>query len=223
MIYGDKDTWLLGMLLTRSPHVVVPHRPAADFDMCLYQRDFEGTVLFQHRTGAKWRYAGVQDELPDFAGMEACHDALNRLRSLWNGLVFHAPPRSAAAKRVEQDIARQSAFILVIPGRSPAKLVFWSDGEIGVGSSADCRNWHCADADGAIELMLCDAFGPRWRFEPQGRGRWYGRAIDDATIEAYLAADMHAADAAPKSPQSLVRTPWPPTGARYSSREDAGS
>jgi hypothetical protein len=223
MIYGDKDSWLLGLLLTRSPHAVVPRRPAADFAMCLYQRDFEGTILFQHRTGAKWRYAGEQDELPDFAGMQACRDALNHLRRHWNGLVFHAPRRSAAATRIEQDIARQSAFILVIPGRSPEQLVFLSDGEIGVGSSADCRNWHCADADGAIELVLCDAFGPRWRFEPQAGGRWYGRAIDDATIEAYLAADTRIADAAPKSPQRPIRTPWPPPGGCYSSRDDAGS
>ena len=223
MVYGDKDTWLLGLLLTRSPHAVVPHRPAADFAMCLYQRDFEGTILFQHRTGAKWRYAGEQDQLPDFAGMPACHDALDHLRSHWNGLVFHAPPRSAAAARIEQDIARQSAFILVIPGRSPEKLVFWPDGEIGAGSSANRRNWHCADAGGAIELVLCDAFGPRWRFEPQVDGRWYGRSIDDLTIEAYLAADMGVPDAAPNSPQRPIRPPWPPPGDCYSSRDDAGS
>jgi hypothetical protein len=222
MIYGDKETWLLGLLLTRSPHAVVPRRPASDGGLCLYQRDFDGMILFQHRTGAKWRYAGAQDDLPNFAGTEACGEALCNLRSNWNGLVFHAPPRSADVSRTEEDIARQSSFILVIPGRSPERLELWPDGEIGAGAAADRRNWYCADADGGIQLVLCDAFGPRWRFARQTGGRWYGKSIADATIEAYVAADTRDAETVPESLRRPISIP--PYGELfYSKRDDAGS
>jgi hypothetical protein len=222
MIYGDKETWLLGLLLTRSPHAVIPRRPASDGGLCLYQRDFDGVILFQHRTGAKWRYAGAQDDLPNFAGTEACGEALHDLRSNWNGLVFHAPPRSADVLRIEADIARQSSFILVIPGRSPERLELWSDGEIGAGAAADRRNWYCADANGAIQLVLCDAFGPRWRFERQTGGRWYGKSIADATIEAYVVADTRDAKTIAESLRRPISIP--PYGEfLYSKRDDARS
>jgi hypothetical protein len=190
--------------------------------LCLYQRDFDGTILFQHRTGAKWRYAGAQDDLPNFAGTEACGEGLRNLRSNWNGLVFHAPPRSADVSRIEEDIARQSSFIFVIRGRSPERLELWPDGEIGAGAAADRRNWYCADANGGLQLFLCDAFGPRWRFERQTGGRWYGKSIEDAAIEAYVAADTCGGKTVPES----VRRPIsiPPYGEFfYSKRDDAGS
>ncbi|MEI9899474.1 MAG: hypothetical protein WDN31_04300 [Hyphomicrobium sp.] len=41
LVYGDKDTFLLGWLLTGATHAVVPHRPFAD-DRTLTQRDFGG-------------------------------------------------------------------------------------------------------------------------------------------------------------------------------------
>jgi hypothetical protein len=220
LVYGDKDTWLLGLLLTRSPHAVVPFRAATDSSLCLYQRDFEGTILFQHRTCAKWSYAGAQVELPGFAALEACAEALSDLRGKWNGLVFNAPARTADALDVERLLSRQAGFSFIVPGRSPERLELWPDGEIGAGRAADRLNWYCEEASGAVHLVLCDAYGPCWRLARQANGRWYGQSLADQDIEAYLAADARASEAEPEKLASVIRPLWPMPG-RYSSFDDA--
>jgi hypothetical protein len=215
-IYGDKDTWLLGFLLTRSPYSLIPFAPIADGNWALYQRDFDGAALFQHRTGSKWRYAGPQDELPGFVGEAACATALDALRRRWNGLVFNVPNRRIEALRAEAELTQRRAFTIVSPGRLPERLELDTDGEIGVGAAADRRNWYCDVADGVVNLVLCDAFGPRWRLVRQAEDRWQGRGVIDPSLEAAMAPGAPEGGAfAPRFVQ-----PWPTRGA-YSNREDA--
>lgn len=222
LMYGDKETWLLGLLATRSPHAIVPFRPASDGALCLYQRDFEGTIVFQHRTCAKWCYAGAQVELPGFAATEACAEALRYLRSKWNGLVFNAPPRDAEPRRIEQELSQQANFAFIVPGETPARLELWPDGEIGAGRAADRLNWYCEEESGAVHLVLRDAYGPCWRLARQPNGRWYGRSIADNAVEACLAADQRGIAVAPENPAGLIRPSWPMPGL-YSNYDDAAS
>ncbi len=216
-VYGDKDTWLMGFLLTGSPHALIPVRPIADGNWALYQRDFDGGVLFQHRTGCKWRYAGSQDALPGFVGAVACEMALETLRRRWNGLVFNAPSRGAEALQAEAELAERRVFTIVSPGRSPERLELDTHGEIGPGAGADRRNWYCEVEDGVVSLVLCDAFGPRWRLARSAQDRWRGHAVADPSIEAAVAPGP------PEESRFALRfvRPWPMRGA-YSQHEDAG-
>ena len=219
-VYGDKDTWQLGFLLTDSPYALIPERPLADGSWCFYQRDFDGRIIFQHRTRAKWRYSGAQDDLPGFVGLEACIEALAELRRNWNGIVFNAPERDLEALRLDERLIRESHFEFWIPGQPPEKLRLMADGEIGVGSNNERRNWYSEIEAGEVRLTLCDAFGPRWRFAREIDGRWTGHSLSDPTIEAYLAADPRgeASDGA----RSYVNAQWPGQ-LSYSSREEAGA
>lgn len=217
MIYGDKETYLIGLLVTASRFALIPHRPAADLAICLYQRDFEGNVLFQHRTGAKWRYAGKQDDLPGFVGSEACSEALSDLRRGWNGLVFLAPPRGPRALQAEKDLPLLGPLVFVVPGQSPLKLELMPDGEIGEGRSPARMNWHCDEESGAIHLVIRDAFGPCWRLALQPNHRWYGSSATDRTVEAYAAVDVDFAGWLAGS--SAIRSEWPMPGC-YSTLDD---
>jgi hypothetical protein len=221
LVYGDKDTWLLGFLLTQSPYSLVPQRPVADGSWCFYQRDFDGAIIFQHRTRAKWRYSGAQDDLPGFVGLEGCLDALLALRRDWNGIVFNAPERNSDALRLDAQLARLSRFSFLVPGHSPEKLQLLADGEIGFGSNSDRRNWYCEVEADEVRLIICDAFGPRWRFNRDIDGRWSGNSLIDPTIEAYLAADLGIGEPS-EGPRSYVNPQWPGHHS-YSSREEAGA
>ncbi|MDQ0392018.1 hypothetical protein [Labrys monachus] len=201
MMYGDKETYLLGLLMADSRFAVIPHRPLPDVGLCLHQHDFEGRVLFQHRTGAKWRYAGGQEEPAGFVGLEACMTALAQLRKGWNGLVFHAPPRSAHALRTEREWASFRTLAFIVPGQAAVTLELLPDGEIGRSRAADRMNWWCDEKDGALHLVIHDAFGPCWRLEYQANRHWYGASVADPAIEAYAAAEgvrksSHASDTA---------------------------
>ena len=219
IIYGDKETWLLGLMLTGSPYALVPHRPATDGWHCLYQRDFQGEALFQHRTGSKWRYAGAQIQLADFVAGAACQAALEDLRAKWNGLVFNPPPREPVARGVEIELARQAIFDWVSPGRAPERIELLSDGEIGIGRSADRLNWHCECDASHVRLVLRDAFDARWRFARVDEDRWHGHAVADRAHEAFLRATPVDAHADPGA-RETVRPAWPMDGG-YSPQKEA--
>ena len=203
-LYGDKDTWLLALLLAGEPYALLPHRPFADVPFCLHQRDAEGNPLFQHRTGAKWRYAGAQVELPNAALREECMQALATLRQQWNGLVFHPPARSARARAAEAQLADIARFDLIRPGERTASLELLPAGEIGAGRAADRMNWHCEESDGAIALVISDAFSPVWRFRPDADGRW---DASSSGREAWLAPAAGRAVA-----DQPARPSWPVSG-----------
>lgn len=176
LLYGDKDTFLLGLLLAGTQHTIVPHRPISDTPYSLFQRTMAGDILFQHRTGAKWRYADPQIVLPEVACEADCMAALSVLRAQWNGLVFTPPPRSVRARKAESHIAAAGVFGMRRPGENPGRLKLLAEGEIGAGRAADMMNWHCEERGGAIDLVIDDAFGPAWRLQQALRG-WSGRAI----------------------------------------------
>ena len=203
-LYGDKDTWLLALLLTGEPYALVPHRPFADVPFCLHQRDMEGEPLFQHRTGAKWRYAGAQIELPNAALRDECRHALATLRAQWNGLVFNPPPRGAQARETEARLAAIGHFELASPGERTASLELLSDGDIGAGRARDRMNWHCDDSDGDVALVISDAFAPTWRFRPAAGDRWLAQS---PATQAWLAPA-----AARDRIEQPARPAWPTSG-----------
>lgn len=191
MLYGDKDTFLIAALLNGGKFALVPHRPFSDSPFCLQQRDMEGRVLFQHRTGAKWRYAGTQNWLQGLAIEDECLRALAELRVRWNGLVFTAPARSMRAREVEAEFASRRHFTLAAPGDGIGDLEFLAEGEFGAGRSPDRMNWYCEEKDGAVELVFSDAFSATARLAAQPNGSWRGFSEGDGR-EIHLAARTDA-------------------------------
>ena len=53
-VFGDKDTFLIGFLQTRTDFLINPH-PCTPFRGGLFQKDLQGDVLFAHLTGAKFQ------------------------------------------------------------------------------------------------------------------------------------------------------------------------
>jgi hypothetical protein len=155
LIYGDKDTFLVAWLVSGSPYCLAPHRPFVDRHV-IYQRDFDGDVIFQHRTNGKWNYAGAQSPSEAFQYGEACDEALRELRRIWNGRIFEPPPSSAAAQRVQRSMERR-LFALSHPGRDDRELELLPGCQIGIGRDFDCETWHVAEADaGHFVLHICD-------------------------------------------------------------------
>ena len=208
MLYGDKDTFLLAFLLTGASFTLLPHRPFGDVPFCLQQRDMEGRPLFQHRTGAKWRYAGAQPLLQGLAVEEECLKALDLLRRRWNGLVFTAPPRSARAREAEAALAAVRHFALAAPGEGAVAVELLAEGEIGAGRSAERLNWYCTQADGGIRLVFTDAFSATATFAERSSGRWIGSS-GSTSGEIYLAAK---GEGTRKGELDVSRGQWPMPG-----------
>jgi hypothetical protein len=215
ILYGDKDTYLLGCLVTGTRFSLIPQGPLTDLGFALYQRDFEGKVLFQHRTGAKWRYAGPQKVLPGFVGLAACERALGDLREQWNGLVFEPPGRSARARAAEHAWAG-GQLEWREPGEPARSISLLAHGDIGFGRTRDLMNWYCAEIEENLALVFCDSFGPSWRLVNSAANIWHGTSLSDGqrTAEARRIAD------GPREEVPTLRTTWPMRGL-YSSLDEA--
>ena len=212
MVYGDKDLFLIGLILADSQYRLVPHTPYTDAPWCLYQRDFEGERLFQHRTGAKWRYRGAQDEVPGFRLRDLCDEALDELRFAWNGHVFNAPARSPKALSEEHRLAAVTSVVLVRPGETPCSCDLLEGGELRTSRASFLAQWYCV-GDDQVCLVLRDRYGQDTTFAPVAAGQWLeiGSPVD-------LAAVLLEAAGAREPLMSTLRR-WAPAGC-YQSDED---
>jgi Mannosyltransferase putative len=184
LVYGDKDTFLVGWLLANAPYALVPHRPFIDA-RCLVQRDFAGAALFQHRTGAKWAYALSQIDLPNFEHEQDCLRFLDDLRRAWNGALFHPPARGLAARAAETALIG-TRMRLVVCGEPELEVEFLAGHQFGAGRGPTLQNWYVGDGENGLDLVVRDTDRDTYRLTPQADGRWTGRRISAPRAEARL-------------------------------------
>jgi hypothetical protein len=80
LLWGDKDTFHFAWLVLGSPFTMIPFPPIDKNWHALYQHDFSGNALFQHRNGDRWTYNGTTVNLPDFQFEEECKSFLMELK-----------------------------------------------------------------------------------------------------------------------------------------------
>jgi hypothetical protein len=176
LVYGDKDTFLAAWLLTKAPYALVPHRPFVD-ERCLFQRDFAGSPLFQHRTGAKWKYSEDPDAVPGFVHLDACVAALQELRQHWCGRVMRPPSRGLKARRAERGIAAQGSFALCRAGEPDHRIRLGACGEVTEGRSHLVQSWFVRERGASLELVLCRGSRETFRLRPLEGGAWAGDEV----------------------------------------------
>src|ERR1035437_9776669 len=119
--HGDKDTFHLAWLLTDA-RWAMPDHPARATSTGIYQRDFEGRLVFQHRSSAKWRLRGDNPHSADFRPESECVQFIEELRSRWSGRIDALPPGSEADAAAEAALAEVGWFRLHELGQSSRLL-----------------------------------------------------------------------------------------------------
>jgi hypothetical protein len=175
-IYGDKDAFLLAFRLAGDAYALVPHQPFRG-DRCLFQRDFAGKVMFQHKTTGKWDYAADERPGENVQLFEESLAALATLRRRWNGRVFHAPDRSLEARAAEAELVATRYFRLDVAAddqRHDPHLELLSFGEIGEGRAPYRQNWWCETRGGETHLLIRDPDRISYNLTRQDDGTWRG-------------------------------------------------
>ncbi|WP_342152839.1 hypothetical protein [Methylorubrum sp. SB2] len=196
IVYGDKDLFLMGFFITGQSYHLVPHLPYTDQPWCLFQRDFAGERLFQHRCGAKWRYRDPQMAVPGFRFQEACEVALATLRRTWSGRVFNAPVRSPEAQKEEARLSAVGSVELMTPGQAPVALDLLQGGDIFDDCTSGLVHWYCIGSN-PVTLVLIDRFQNSTRFESAGGGRW---AEEHASASVLIEGRGSRSDDRPAAP-----------------------
>jgi hypothetical protein len=187
LVYGDKDTFMLAWLLAEANFSLVPHPPMCDLRF-LAQRDFAGSVVFQHRTNCKWSLLRAPYRSPEFVFQSECEAILDELREVWNGRNFHAPARSTGARALESEIALQRWFTLQFGDRPASKVTFLPGHQFGYGRSAVMSNWCIRDTNEGYELIIYSTTSPSFVFPASGPVPWIGKEMSNPPEEALLDA-----------------------------------
>ena len=202
-IYGDKDTFFIAWRRLGQPYAMTPHAPRQD-QYGLYQRGFDGRVVFQHRNSAKWIVDGRNPRVPGFQHEDACLGLLEELKGVWDGLVFLPPPASAAAVGATAALEVAQWFDLLRIGENGRALQLLSDNRIGEGRDGQAFYWSVEEDREGLCLNLHGRRRLSAKLRPQADGSWAGRALHgDVFLELSpcLARSSRAAEAA--SPVSL--------------------
>jgi hypothetical protein len=207
-IYGDKDTFLLAWELTGTARAPLPPVPVVD-QKYLGQRDFDGTVIFQHRTNTKWSLHRPNEAPEGFLLQAECEVFLEELRRLWNGFIFDVPDRSAAARALETELVARRAFRLTEVPDPDVAIELLAHHQFGAGRTHRLSNWYVGDGAGGPELrILGDNDRLTLALTPAGDGSWHGRVHAPvpaaARLEPAAAPDAAPAAGAPGLVDDLV-------------------
>lgn len=187
LVYGDKDTFLVAWLLAGAPHQLVPYRPIADRHV-LYQRDFSGRIVFQHRTNGKWKYSGEQAPSEGFVNGESCERALAALRRIWNGRMFEPPSRSPAAMRMERSM-EDRIFVAARPGQEDRQFELLANCQIGKGRDFEHETWYVVEPEaGRFLLRIIDRHRTRCELVRRDDDHWAEAGASDAAM-SFTATD----------------------------------
>jgi len=171
--HGDKETFHMAWRMLDRPHGMVPHPPAV-VPVGLGQRDFAGDVVFQHRTIAKFAFAGETPRCAGFRFEDECRAYLGELRSAWGGRISTVPDRDAGDLAAERRVAATPWWTRTRPGEPERSLELLAGNRVGGGASdLELTWWVRGD-----RLHLAGRDGELATFAPEGDG-W--RAPDDGT------------------------------------------
>lgn len=150
--FGDKDIFRAAWLKTNTPFYIMPN-PKCPVDLSIYyQLDFDGNVLFQHRTGCKWLLKTTNISPSNFIHKKQCNTFLNMLRQKWDGVVRKLPNDFEPAELDMYNELISNKYNLII-GDKKMKVTFYGHFEMKGGNPE--TNWTIdTNKNGEVRVSL---------------------------------------------------------------------
>jgi hypothetical protein len=195
-LYGDKDTFQIAWRKLGTSWAMPALRPHMPDRRVFGQLDFDGRVIFQHRSGDKWRLDGANAPIAGFVHEEQCRQAIAELRErLLPGLGVGGERQWRLAP---------AQWLWSRHGHPPRVLSFHPGGFVDGGGQGDhdgaVRLWKLAA--GSLELLGDDlTIMARFRHVPRAQA-WLGVNEAGASLARVAnAAGPTPPAAAPQRPQ----------------------
>jgi hypothetical protein len=148
--HGDKETFHVAWLKVGQSFGLAPPNRDMDWD-ALYQHDFDGQRIFQHRSGRKFTL-GQNVHIADFFFEDECIALLAELASKLGE--DDQATKSSEARALEQRILNRRWFVYCRIGRDYRPVEFLTGGRIGKGAAALERSWTVVDEDGEPRVQI---------------------------------------------------------------------
>jgi ADP-heptose:LPS heptosyltransferase len=174
---GDKETFHLAwMKLDRT--YAMPARNAELKFGTLFQYDFDGKLLFQHRNGDKWRLKPRNQRIPGFLLEENCFahlDALEILLDAASDKIRRWSPinRSTAEMNVAQELVSMKHIYHRV-GLGHREMRFARNGKVISGDGKCEEYWDVYENDGRACLEVSSVEQATFRLRKALDGIWRG-------------------------------------------------
>jgi len=179
LMLGDKDTFHLAWRRVGQEYAMPAHRPGQDSGLVLYQHDFAGRCLFQHRNADKWNYDGRNATIPGFLHEDLCLAFRDELRCKWDGVVRRYPmDYSPAEQAAYEHLVSSSPFGYNTEGKDWRLIEFKPDFQIGLGNSDWETDWDVEERrDGGVALVLRNDLRKMCILKQADGASWSGRCL----------------------------------------------
>ncbi len=197
---GDKDTFHLAWRRAGLSYAMPMHRPRQDGGNgpVLYQHDFMGRCLFQHRNQDKWSYDNGNARIAGFRHEDRCFEFLEELRRRWDGVVRRYPHDfTVAERRAVEQVTSARLFRYSLDGASSRLIELKKGFEVGLGKGEWETAWEVEEAvSGKAHLILRNAIRKMCVLDPVGEASWGGRCLhfERAPIRLEAASLLPARD-----------------------------
>jgi hypothetical protein len=111
-VHGDKETFHFAFRKVGQLYAMTRH-PMRFGSGTMFQHDFRGQLVFQHRNYAKWSLVGDNPSVPTFRFEAECARFLEELRGAWDGTIG-GPYKRKSALRMHSTAARRAGPEMMI-------------------------------------------------------------------------------------------------------------
>jgi ADP-heptose:LPS heptosyltransferase len=150
-VFGDPETFHMCWRKLQQAYATPAHpsvliQGIASTSM-LNQYDFDGNLLFQHRTQADWKLSGDNPHIEGFQYDARCRHYLKKLAELWDGEVQDKPVKNISVRPFPKQLDRPYWFLQWVRNDSTQLLEFLPDSRIGFGTGWYGAHWKWVESD----------------------------------------------------------------------------
>lgn len=173
-IHGDKETFHLAFRKMETGYSMPTH-PVQLKAGTMYQHDFEGSLIFQHRNGPKWNYHSDNLKLPGFKFEEICFEFIRELREKWDGVIGRDFSRKPEKLKAAIQLLTAHTYVYKRVGYDERKMTFLSSGKIGAGKAACEQLWDIHENGGQVSLDIFSERELTCRLQLNSNNIWQGK------------------------------------------------
>lgn len=193
-IHGDKETFHMGFRKTNTEYSM-PHHHVVLREGTMYQHDFRGRVVFQHRNGYKWSInRDANPHLKGFLYESECLGFVEVLKNLWNGKIGvhrtengHSVSPTNGSKGEIAITSKLWYYERVGYDRRP--MVFTQNGKISFGSAGCEQTWNIEGKGKGQKLIISGNDGVTCTLRPnESASLWIGQWLKHEQMPIKLIA-----------------------------------
>ncbi len=193
-IHGDKETFHLAFRKVGKDYAMPTHRVILHSGV-MYQHDFNGNVIFQHRNGPKWNYHNGNPKLPGFRFQDECFEFVKQLREKWDGVIGIDFSRKREKLKAVIRLLTSQTYMYNRIGYDHRLMTFLSNGKIGAGKAGCEQMWDVNEDGGQIWLDIFSEQARTCRLKLGSDNIWHGQWLVHEKMKVELIPANERGDA----------------------------